>query len=117
MKTFLKERTVTHCNKENSDSQLLYNFQKKARAGDKEPRRKDKDAFVERVNGYIESITLQNKMAKPTAHIPRQLFEIKSKKEKEKAVSRNSSRDKVASLSKKLKAEKAINKNLQKAII
>lgn len=54
MKTFLKERSTSgHINKENHDSQLLYNFEKKLRVVEKPRGQREKDAFVERVNGYI----------------------------------------------------------------
>lgn len=117
MKNFLKERqSNSHTNKENCESQLHYNFEKKLRAGEKAGKQKEKDAFVQRVNGYIETISLQNKHQKNSFRVPRQLFDQNPKKS-QKAPSRKSSRDRIASLNKKLKNEKEINKNLQKCII
>jgi hypothetical protein len=68
---------------------------------------------VERVNGYIETISLQNK---PSKHNPRAALNAHPKKPS-KTASRNSSVERAGSLSKQLKAEREINKNLQKCII
>lgn len=79
----MKSREKGGHNKENSSS-LLRNFEKKLRLDeDGFKKRKPNDAFVERVNGYIETISSQNRN-KNNKGIKGELFEQQPRKESSK---------------------------------
>lgn len=94
----------------NKENNLLYSFSKnlKSKQDSSIKMPKERGNFIDRVNGYIETISSQKKLTAKD-----------SKKSSVSNKTRKFSRphDEVESLANRIKEERQINRNLQKCII